>query len=106
MRLRLENEGRDALGGLCGLGFGVDDHVVGVGPVGDPHLGAVEEISAVDFFGCALHADDVAARRVLAHGQRAHLVARYQPRQVLFLLRRRPVEHELVDAELRVRGVG
>lgn len=105
VRLGLDQEGRDALGPLVGLRFGVDDDQVGVGPVGYPHLGAVEEIAAVDLLGRCAHAHDVAAGAGLGHGQRANLGAGNQAGEVLLLLLRAAVELQLVHAELRVRRV-
>jgi hypothetical protein len=74
--------------------------------VGDPHLGSVEYIPAIDLLGRHLHADYVRAGRVLRHGERANLVSGDQAWEVLLLLFGRAVEHELVDAELGVGGVG
>lgn len=52
-----------------------------------------------------LHADDVAAGAGLAHGQRAHVFAADQPRQVLGLLRGRAVAVDLVHAQVAVRAI-
>lgn len=66
----------------------------------DPHLGAVEQVAAVDFLRSHLHGDDVAAGAVLRHGQGANLLAGDQTGQILGLLLLVAVEHQLVHAEL------
>ncbi|RBQ84859.1 hypothetical protein VDGD_20868 [Verticillium dahliae] len=104
-RLGLDDEGGDALGAGVGLGFGVDDNDVGVGPVCDPHLAAVDEVAAVDLFGRRAHADDVAAGARLGHGEGADARAGNEAGQVLLLLLGVAVELQLVDAELGVGGV-
>ena len=42
----LDQEGRDAARAELGLGLGIDHQRVGVRPVGDPHLAAVEQVVA------------------------------------------------------------
>ena len=42
---------------------------------------------------------------MLAHRQPANLLARNQPRQVLLLLRLIPVQHQLIDTQLAMRGI-
>jgi hypothetical protein len=102
----LDDEGGDAARAQLGLGLGVDHHGVGVGAVGDPHLGAVQQVVAALVLGAQLHADDVAAGARLAHGQRAHVLAADQLGQVFLLLRLAAVALDLVDAQVAVRAVG
>ena len=102
----LDQEGRDALRARRRIGLGVDDERVGVRPVGDPHLAAVEDEAVALLLGPRLHADDVGAGAGLAHGERAHMLAGDQLRQVFALLRLAAVAAELVDAQVRVRAVG
>src|SRR5690606_30879821 len=95
-----------AAGAEFGLGLGVDHQGVGVGAVGDPHLGAVEQVVAALVLGLELHADDVGAGARLAHGQRTHVLAADQPGQVLGLLGVGAVAVDLVHAQVGVRAVG
>jgi hypothetical protein len=88
-----------------GLGLGVDHHGVGVGAIGDPHLGAVEHVVAAGLDGPQLHADDVAAGTGLAHRQRPHVFAADQPGQVLAALGLAAVALDLVHAQVAVRAV-
>src|SRR5690606_23030492 len=100
-----DDEGGDApLAGL-GVGLGIDHQGVGVGPVGDPHLGAVEHVAVAALFGAQPHADDVRARAGFAHGQGADLFARNQAGQVFLFLGFGAVAVDLVDAQIRVRAV-
>ena len=57
--LLFDDEGGDAARFPLGIGLGVDDHRVGVRPVGDPHLGAVEHEAVVFLFRPEPHRDDV-----------------------------------------------
>ena len=67
-----DDKGGDAFATGLGIGFGVDDNVVGVGAVGDPHFTAIEEPSAVACLLCGrFHTDDIGACRVLGHGEGA-----------------------------------
>eukprot|EP00955_Chlamydomonas_euryale_P046953 353536-Chlamydomonas_euryale.AAC.9 len=76
-------------------------------PVGDPELGAVEQVAAAA--GRARrtqpHAAHVRSRPDLAHRERADGPAGQQARQVALLLRGGRVAHELVDAQVGVRTV-
>ncbi len=65
-----------------GVGLRVDDEHVGVGPVGDPHLGAVEHVAVAALSGREPHAHHVRARARFAHRERADVLARDEPRQI------------------------
>jgi hypothetical protein len=82
-----------------------DHQHVGVGPVGDPELGAVEHIHAAALFGAQLHADDVAAGVGLAHGERADVLTAHQLGQVFRALRLAAVAADLVHAQVAVCAV-
>lgn len=70
--LGFNDKGGDAFATGLGVGFDIDDNVVGVGAVGDPHFAAIEDPSAVIGLLCSgLHADDVGACRMLGHGEGA-----------------------------------
>ena len=67
-----DDKGSDTFTASLGVSFGVDDNVVGVGAVGDPHFTAVEEPSAIIGLLCgAFHANDIGACGVLGHGEGA-----------------------------------
>ena len=66
----------------CGIGLGIDDEDVGVRAVRDPHLSASEHVSIAAAFGAQLHRDDIRTRARLGHRERAHVLARYELRQV------------------------
>lgn len=104
-RPRLHDERRDALGPGLRLRLRVHDDDVGVWPVRDPHLGAVEDVPAIDLLGRRPHAHDVAAGTRFGHGQGPDLGSRDEARQVPLLLVGVAVELQLVDAQLRVGGV-
>ncbi len=101
-----DDEGGDAAraGGL--IGFGVDDQGIGVGAVGNPHFGAVEDVGVAVFFGAQAHGDDIRAGVGFAHGEGADGGAIEQGGQVFLLLGFGAVEVDLVDAEIGVRAVG
>src|SRR4029453_5229087 len=85
--------------------LGVDDQGIGLGPVGDPELGAAEAIAVADLLGLQLHSDDVAARAGLAHGESADMFAADQLGEILLLLLRVGPAADLVDAEVGGRAV-
>ena len=101
----LDEEGGDAAAAGVGVGLGVDHEDLGVRPVGDPHLRPVEHVALAPADRAGAHADHVRARARLAHGERADVLARDQPRQVAGALGRRAVEPDLVHAEVGVRAV-
>ena len=78
----LDEEGGDAAAPRIGLGLGVDHQHLGVGPVGDPHLGAVEDVAVALAYRARAHPHHVRARARLAHGKRADMLAGDQPGQV------------------------
>ena len=101
----LDQEGGDAAAAGLRVCLGVDHQDLGVRPVGDPHLGPVEDVAIALALGARAHADHVRARARLAHGERADMLARDQPGQVAGALGGRAVEPQLVDAEVGVRAV-
>lgn len=67
-----DDEGGDTFAAGLGVGFCIDDNIVGVGAVGDPHFTAIEEPSAVVGLLCGgFHTDDIGACGVLGHGEGA-----------------------------------
>lgn len=74
--------------------------------ISDPKLLPVKYISAADLLGRHLHANNVATSRVLRHSKRANFLARDEIRQKMLFLIFIPVQHQLVDAELRVCSIG
>ncbi len=79
----LEDEAADALV----LGLGPDDHDVGDGRVADPHLGAVQDIAAVDLARAAFHAAGIGAVIRLGQAEAADPFAGGELRQVFLPLR-------------------
>ncbi|CPN01604.1 Uncharacterised protein [Bordetella pertussis] len=77
-----DQEGGNAALVRLGIGLGIDHQRIGVGAVGDPHLGAVEHIAVAFLVGAQAHADHIGPRARLAHGQRAHVFAADQLGQV------------------------
>ncbi len=102
----LDDKRGDAARSGVGIGLGVDDEDVGVGTVGDPHLGAVEQPAIGRALGLHRHADHVGTGPGLGHRERADVLAADEARQVFFALRVVAVAMDLVDAEVRVRAVG
>ena len=94
-------------GAGAGVGLGVDHQHVGIGPVGDPHLGAVEHVAVAPLVGaqraCATTSEP-APGSLMASAPTCS--PRDQLGQVLPLLLRRAVAADLVDAEVGVRAVG
>ncbi len=83
----------------------VHDEHVGAGPVGDPHLAAVEHeiVAAID--RAQFHADHVGAGVRFAHRERAEVFAGHERRQVTLLLLRGAETPQLVHTQVRVRTV-
>jgi len=101
-----DQEGRDAACAQLRLALGIDHQGVGVGAVGDPHLGAVEQVIAAFVFGLELHAQDIRARAGFGHGQGTDVLAADQLGQVLGALLGGAVALDLVDAQIGMRAVG
>src|SRR5579864_8428509 len=101
----LDDERRDAARARVGIGLGVHDERIGVGPVRDPHLGAVQHVGVAARLGAQAHRDDVAAGTGFAHCKRTDPFAGNELRQVFLLLRLGAVAPDLVDAKIRVRAV-
>ena len=99
-------ECRDAPGVGLGIRLGVNHERVGIRPVGDPHLRAVQDIVRPARVGAQLHAHDIGSGTRLAHGQRADMFAGDKPGQVLALLGLAAVAVDLVDAQVGVRAIG
>ena len=70
-----DQEGGDAAGAELRLGLRVDHQGVGIRPVGDPHLAAVQQVVVALVLGPELHADDVGAGPRLAHRERTDVFA-------------------------------
>ena len=101
-----DDERRDAAGAGGAVGLGVDHQRVGERAVGDPHLGAVENVAVALLVGAGAHRHHVGARPRLRHRQRADVFARDQLGQVFALLGLGAVAAELVDAEIGMGAVG
>ena len=102
----LDQEGGDAARAGVRIGLGIDHQHVGIGPVGDPHLAAVQHVAVAALLGARAHAHHVGAGARLAHRQRADMLAGDQLRQIAPLLRLGAVAADLVDAEIGMRAVG
>src|SRR5581483_1435760 len=74
--------------------------------IGDPHLAAVEHITAAPLLGAGFHRSDVRAGARLRHRQRPDMRTGHQLGQVARLLLRAAVTADLVDAEIRMCAVG
>ena len=85
----LDDERRDPLRPRRRIALAIDHQRVGVRPVGDPVLRAVQHIPVVPLLRPQPHRHHVRPRPRLRHGERPDMLARDQPRQVLRLLRRR-----------------
>jgi hypothetical protein len=88
------------------IGLGVDDQRLGLGAVGDPHLGAVEDVAVALLLGAGLHRDHVGAGAGLGHRQPAQVLAGDQLGQIAPLLLGAAVAADLVDAEVGMGAVG
>ena len=102
----LDQEGGDAPGAGVWICAGIDHKDVGVGAVGDPELGSVEDIAVASPLGAQAHGDDVRARSRLAHGQGADMLARDQPGQMAGLLGLGSPAADLVHAKVGMGAVG
>ncbi len=100
------DKGGNALGPGIGIGFGIDDQRMGIRPVGDPHLVAIEDATIALFLGLKLHRDNVGSSARLAHRQRPDMFATDQFGQVFGLLFGRGVAFDLVDAQVGMRAIG
>ena len=58
----LDQKCRDPLGPRIGVGLGIDDQSIGIGPVGDPVFIAGQTVVIVALFGAQFHRHHVAAR--------------------------------------------
>ena len=101
----LDDERGEPPGTRVGVRAGVDHEGVGVRPVRDPHLAAVEEEAVTLAFGPRPHAHHVRARPRLAHREGADVLAPDEGWKVAALLFLAPVAADLVDAQVRVRAV-
>src|SRR3546814_4750579 len=79
-----------------------DDEDVGHRRVGDPHLGALQAIAAVDLAGAGRHAAGVGAEVGLGEAETADPFAGRQLRQVLLALRLAAVGVDRVHDEARL----
>jgi len=69
-----DDKGSDTFAAGLRVCFGVDDNVVGIWAVGDPHFTPIEEPSAIVGLLCSgLHANDVGACGVFGHSEGADL---------------------------------
>ena len=91
---------------VLGLRLGVDDKNIGVWAVGDPELGAVQDVVISVQLGFGAHGDDVRSGAGFGHGQSAHVLAGAELGKVFGLLLFTAVPVDLVDAEVGVGAVG
>ena len=71
----LDQEGGDAARPGLRVGLGIDHQHVGIRPVGDPHLGAVQHVAVAALLRAQPHAHHVRPGAGLAHRQRADMLA-------------------------------
>ena len=102
----LDDKRRHAARARRRIGLGVDHEGLGHRTVGDPHLGAVEDVAVASSVGARAHRDDVRAGVRLRHRERADMLARDELRQIALLLLLGAVAVDLVDAEIGMRAVG
>ena len=103
----LDDEGGDAARARVRIGLGVDHQRVGVRPVGDPHLGAVEHVAVVVLFGAQPAARRRRSRRRIPTWRaRRPVRPSTEPGRYFCLLLRRAPAVDLVDAEIGMRAVG
>ena len=88
------------------FGLGIHDQRVRVGPVRNPHLGAIQNKNAAALVRAQAHADHIGAGFRLTHGQRAHMFAADQFGQKFPLLLPGPIFRYLVHAQVGVGAVG
>ena len=69
---RIDQKQADPFGSGFGIGFGGDDHHIGVLAVGDEGLGAIEDVVVAVFYSAGAHGLQVAAGARLGHGDGAH----------------------------------
>ncbi len=98
-------KGRHTARAQLGLALGVHHQGVGIRAVGDPHLGAVEQVITALVFGLELHAQHVRARTGLGHGQGTDVLTTDELGQVFGALLGRAVALDLVDTQVGVRAV-
>ena len=82
----LDDQQREALGALVGIGLRDHDHQVGVDAVGDEGLGAVEHVVIALLDGAGLDALQVAAGAGFGHRDRGDDLAGAELRQPALLL--------------------
>ncbi len=88
------------------IGFGVDDQRGGVGTVGDPVFGAVQDVAVVLFLGPQFHRNYVGTGAGFGHGECAHMFTGYQSGEVFQFLFVAAVQFDLVDAQVGMRTIG
>ncbi len=101
----LDQEGGDAFRARAGIGLGIDHQHISFGRVGDPHLGAVENVFGPALFGLEPHRDDVGTGTGFTHRQRADVIAGNQLRQIALFLIVVAVTENLVHAKIGMRAV-
>jgi hypothetical protein len=85
----------------------VDQQHVGVGAVGDPHLGPVRDPAVALELGAAGHrADHVGTGAGFAHGQRADQIAAAQAGNIFLSLFLCSIMEQVLHAQVGVRAVG
>src|SRR5262249_47511274 len=87
-------------------GARIEHHGVGVRPVGDPHLGAVDDETVALLLGAGADRGGVGAGIGLGDRERADVLAGNELRQVALLLLGVAVQAQLVDAQVGVGAIG
>ena len=88
-----------------GIGLGVHHQRIGIRPVGDPHLAAVQNVVVAALLRPRPHPHHVRSGAALAHRQRAHELAADQLGQEAPLLLLVAVPIDLIDAQIAVRPI-
>ena len=82
------------------IGLGIHHQRLRIRSIGDPHLGAVQDIAVIALLGPQRHRNHIRSRAGLRHGQRPHIRARNQAGQKPRLLRGRGPAPDLIDTEI------
>eukprot|EP00128_Syssomonas_multiformis_P018563 Colp12_sorted_trinity150504_noHs@10700 len=100
----LDKEEGDTVGALCGVSLGSDHDKPSHGTVGDEHLGAVEDPTAVHLLSVGLDAGDVTASAGLGHREGTNGLTAGHLGEVLQLLILSAVVLEVGHHDVGVKG--
>ncbi len=102
----LDDERRDSLRACGRIRLRIDHEHVRVGPIGDPHLAAVEDVAVALPLRTQLHGDDIRAGAGLRHRERSDVLAVQQPGKEARALLVVAIQADLVHAQVGMGAVG